>query len=157
LDDITIARVLHLLAVVHWIGGVAVVTTVILPAVKRFSEPARRVSIFEEVEGRFSLQAKLSVTVAGLSGFYMTHRLDAWDRFADPQFWWMHVMTLVWAIFTFVLFIGEPLFLHAWFRRRAAEDADGTFDLIQRAHWVLLTLSAITVAGAGLGAHGALF
>lgn len=157
MDDLALARAIHVLAVVHWIGGVALVTAVILPAVARFSEPSRRIQAFEEIEGRFSLQAKFSVTLAGLSGFYMTHGLDAWDRFADPQFWWMHAMVLVWGIFTLVLFVAEPLFLHAWFRRRAARDPDGTFALILRAHWALLTLSTVTIAGAVLGSHGVLF
>jgi uncharacterized membrane protein len=157
LDDLAIARVLHVLAIVHWIGGVTLVTAVILPAVARFSEPARRAAVFEEIEGRFSFQAKISVTLAGLSGFYMADRLEAWDRFADPQFWWLHAMVLVWAIFTFVLFVAEPLFLHAWFRRRAARDPDGTFALVRRAHWVLLTLSVATIAGTVLGAHGVFF
>lgn len=44
----------------------------------------------------------------------MTHRLAAWDRFTDPAFWWMYTMVLVWAIFTIVSFIAEPLFLHRW-------------------------------------------
>lgn len=157
MDDVTIARALHVLAVVHWIGGVALVTAVLLPAVARFSEPARRAAAFEEIEGRFSFQAKISVTLAGLSGFYMTHRLAAWDRFADLQFWWMHAMVAVWAIFTLILFVGEPLFLDAWFRRRAARDPDGTFALVRRAHWVLLTLAVVTIAGAVAGAHGIVF
>ncbi|MEX1155374.1 hypothetical protein [Parvibaculum sp.] len=154
MDDILIARVLHVLAIVHWIGGVMLVTAVILPAVIRFSEPARRVALFEEIEGRFSFQAKFSVTLAGLSGFYMTWRLEAWARFSEPQFWWMHAMVLVWAIFSFVLFVAEPLFLHDWFRRRAAQDPDAIFALVQRGHWILLTLSAVTIAGAVLGGHG---
>lgn len=157
MDDLIVARAIHVLAVVHWIGGVALVTAVILPAVARLAEPERRLAMFEEIEGRFSRQAKVSVTLAGLSGFWLTERLDAWDRFADAQFWWMHAMVAVWLIFTFVLFVAEPAFLHAWFRRRAARDPDGTFALILRAHWVLLTLSLVTVAGAVAGAHGMYF
>lgn len=157
MDDLAIARVLHVLAIVHWIGGVALVTAVILPAVARFSDPSRRAAVFEEIEGRFSFQAKISTTLAGLSGFYMTYRLDAWNRFMDPQFWWMHAMVLVWAIFTVVLFLAEPLFLHDWFRRRATRDEEGSFAVIRRAHWALLTLSAVTIAGAAAGAHGILF
>lgn len=157
MDDVTVVRAIHLLAIVHWIGGVALVTAVILPAVSRFSEPSRRVAVFEEIEGRFSFQAKWSVTLAGLSGFYMTWRLDAWDRFMMPQFWWMPAMVLIWVVFSFILFVAEPLFLHAWFRRRGARDPDGTFVLVKRAHWVLLTLSFVTIAGAVLGAHGLYF
>jgi len=130
------------------------VTCVVLPAVTRLAEPARRIAVFEEIEGRFSLQAKFSVTLAGLAGAYMVHRLDAWDRFLDARLWWMHAMVLIWAIFTFVLFVAEPLFLHRWFHRRAAVDPEGTFARLRTAHWVLLTLSLVTVAGAVLGAHG---
>lgn len=157
MTDVAIARALHVLAVVHWIGGVFMVTTVILPAVARLTDPARRVALLEEIEGRFSLQAKLSVTLAGASGFYMTHRFDAWSRFLDPGHWWMHAMVLVWAVYTLVLFVAEPLFLHAWFRRRAARDPAVTFALIQRFHWLLLTASLVTTGAAVLGAHGALF
>jgi len=157
MDDITLARALHVLAIVHWIGGVALVTAVILPAVRRLATPQERLALFEAVEGRFSAQAKVSVTLAGLSGFYMTHRLDAWDRFADPGFWWMHAMVLVWAVFTGVLFIAEPLVLHRWFHRRAQAAPEATFALVQRAHWLLLTLSTITIGAAVLGAHGLLY
>lgn len=156
MDDVVIARVLHILALVHWIGGVALVTTVILPAVARLADPNRRIELFEQIEGQFSLQAKFSVTIAGLSGFYMTYRMDAWDRFADPQFWWMPAMVFIWALFSIVLFIAEPLFLHAWFHRRARPDPAGTFALIRRAHWILLILSVITIVGAASGAHGLL-
>jgi hypothetical protein len=69
----------------------------------------------------------------------------------------MPAMVFVWAVFTFVLFVAEPIFLHAWFHSRAGRDPVGTFALVQRAHWVLLTLSVITIAGAALGAHGILF
>lgn len=157
MDDLTIARALHVIAVVHWIGGVAMVTAVILPAVARLEEKERRLALFEAIEGRFSAQAKVSVTLAGITGFYMTHRLAAWDRFLDPGFGWMHAMVLVWAVFTVVLFVAEPLVLDAWFRRRAASDPEGTFAIVRRAHWLLLSVSAVTVAAAVLGAHGMLF
>lgn len=156
MDDLAIARAIHVLAIVHWIGGVSLVTVLILPAVARLAEPSRRLAVFEEIEGRFSRQAKVSVTLAGLSGFYMAHRMDAWGRFAEAQFWWMHAMVLIWAIFTFVLFVAEPLFLHAWFRRRAERDPDAAIALLLRGHRVLLAASALTIAGAVLGAHGVL-
>lgn len=156
-DDVTIARALHVLAVVHWIGGVSMITAVTLPAVARSLERSGRLAVFEAIEGRFSRQAKLSVTLAGLTGFYMTYRLAAWDRFLDPGYWWMHAMVLVWAIFTIALFVVEPLFLHASFRRRAARDPDAAFAHMQRAHWLLLAISALTVGAAVLGAHGVLY
>ena len=157
MDDVTLARAIHLLAIVHWIGGLAFVTAVLLPAIACVSEASRRLALFEHIEGRFSMQAKASVALAGLSGLYLTHRLDAWDRFSEPQFWWMHAMVLLWSLFAFVLFVAEPAFLHVWFRRRAARDPVGTFALVHRAHWVLLMLSLVTLTGAALGAHGMSF
>ncbi|MCC6920754.1 MAG: hypothetical protein IT548_16270 [Alphaproteobacteria bacterium] len=157
MDDLVLARAVHVLAIVHWIGGVSLVTLVILPAVQHLAEPSRRAALFEAIEGRFAWQARVSVALAGLSGFYMAWRLDAWALFGDPSFWWLPAMVLVWAIFTFVLFVAEPLFLHAWFRRRAERDPDGTFRLVLRGHRILLTVSAATVGGAVLGAHGVVF
>ena len=155
--DVTIARALHILAIVHWIGGVFMVTAVILPAVARLEEPKKRITLFEKVEARFATQAMISVTLAGVTGVYMTHRLDAWDRFLDLGYWWMHAMVLVWAVFTVVLFVAEPLFLHAWFLRKAQSSPDGAIALVQRFHWVLLSVSLVTIGAAVLGAHGILF
>lgn len=154
MDDLVIARVIHVLAVVHWIGGVVMVTFVLLPAVRSQVEPARRVAQFEAIERRFAWQARITTVFAGLSGFWMTHRLHAWERFADLSFWWMHAMVAIWAVFTLVLFVLEPLFLHAWFLRQASIAPERTFALIQRLHWVLASASLITVAAAVAGSHG---
>lgn len=156
MDDITVARALHVLAVVHWIGGVAMVTLVLLPGLMRFPA-AERIGLFEMIEGRFAFQAKLSTLLAGATGFYMTGRLGAWDRFLNPAtYWWMIAMVAVWALFTFVLFVAEPLFLHRWFHDKATRDADRVFKIVRRMHIVLLSVSLVTIAGAVLGAHGAL-
>lgn len=157
MDWLTLLRALHVVTVVHWIGGVAFVTLVVLPAVGRLETAERRIALFEAVENGFAAQARWSVTLAGLSGLTMTHLLGAWDRFLSASFWWMHLMLLLWVVFTIVLFVAEPLVLHDWFRRRAARDPDGTFRLVRRFHLLLLTLSAVAVAGAVLGAHGALY
>lgn len=156
MDALTIARALHVLAIVHWIGGVAFVTLVLLPGLA--SQPAgSRLATFEALEGRFANQARATTVIAGASGLYMTHALAAWDRFLHPlHFWWMHAMLLVWAIFTLMLFVAEPLFLHRWFRARAARDPDGTFRLIRRMHALLLSVSLVTIFGAVLGAHGSI-
>lgn len=157
MDDVTIARAIHVLAVVFWIGGVAMVTTVLLPAVRRFKSPDEQVAFFEAVEGRFASQSRLSTLLAGLSGLYMIARLDLWDRFVLASFWWMDAMVLVWLIFTAMLFIAEPLILHRWFLARAKLAPENTFRLIQRLHWTLLMLSLVTILGAVAGAHGFYF
>ena len=154
MDDVTIARSLHVIAVVLWIGGVAFVTTVLLPAVRGFTTPEERVRFFEIVERRFSGQARFTTALAGLTGLYMVVRLDLWDRFLSVAYWWMHAMVAVWLLFTLMLFVAEPLFLHRWLLARARAQPESTFRLIERLHRVLLTLSLVTLLGAALGSHG---
>lgn len=154
MTDYYLARVLHLAGVVLWIGGVALVTTVLLPAVKRLREPAEQVKFFEEVETGFARQARVTVLLTGLSGFYLVHSLRAWDRFADAHYWWMHAMVLLWGVFTLMLFVLEPLWLHSWFLARAQREPERLLSIIARLHWVLLAVSMITIAGAAAGSHG---
>jgi uncharacterized membrane protein len=110
MDDTTIARTVHVVAVVLWIGGVGFVTTVLLPAVRRMKSPAERVAFFDNIERRFAWQARVTTLLAGLSGLYMLIRLDAWDRFLSARMWWMHAMVMVWLFFTLMLFVAEPFF-----------------------------------------------
>lgn len=150
----TLARVLHVLAVILWIGGVAMVTTVIIPAVKRMASKEEQINTFEQIEGRFALQAKITTLITGITGFYMLYELDGWDRYFDYRFWWIHAMTLVWIIFSLVLYVLEPFVLHKLFKKYSNSNPEKTFKIIHRAHWVLLLLSLITTAGAVAGSHG---
>lgn len=156
MDELALARALHVLAIVHWIGGVALVTLVILPGLIARVAPAERLVLFEEIEGRFALQARISTLLAGASGFYMLHVYGMWPRLLSIGSWWLIAMIVIWAVFTFVLFLAEPLFLHRWFMKRAQTDPEGTFRLVLRMHRVLLTLSLATVAAGVLGAHAGL-
>lgn len=147
MDDVTIARAVHILAVVHWIGGLWFVTSIILPAALALSDPARQLGLFHEVARRFSAQVRISVPVAGLSGFYMAWKLDAWSRFVDPAAWWLPAMLLLWLLFMVVLFVVEPVLGKSVLSR---------LGVVQAAHRVLLSLAAVVVGGAVLGAHGVL-
>ena len=95
--------------------------------------------------------------LAGLSGIYMVVRLDIWYRFLSVSYWWMHAMVAVWLLFTLMLFLAEPLFLHRWLLTRASIRLESTFELVERLHRILLVLSLITLIGAVLGSHGVLF
>lgn len=149
-----IARILHILGVVLWIGGVAFVTTVLIPALRRMPDQDKRYTLFETLEGRFSFQAKITTAITGLTGLYMIYYLDAWTRYLSLSFWWMHLMTIIWFIFTVVLFVLEPLFLHQWFHDQAEKDSDATFKVLHNMHKILLSLSLISVLGAVAGVRG---
>ena len=156
LNEFAVARTLHLLSVLLWIGGVAMVTTVILPATCRVVAPRDRVDFFEAVESRFAWQSRVTTLMAGGSGLWLVARLDLWSRFTEGRYWWMHAMVLVWAVFTLMLFVLEPLVLHRWLRDRATHEPGRKFAIVQRLHWALLAMSIVTFVGATLGAHGGL-
>jgi uncharacterized membrane protein len=152
MEDLIVARALHVLAVLMWIGGLAFVTTVVMPSVRRHHPPDERLAAFHRVEERFAPQARAWVLLAGASGFWMAYRADMWDRFTEPRYWWMHAMVCLWAFFMLMLFVIEPLFLH----RRMAESKSPAADFarMERLHRVLLLLAAVTVLGAVAGSHG---
>ena len=154
MSDVILARALHVLSVVIWIGGVAMATMVVLPAVRRGDLGTNRLQAFQAIEHRFIWIARTAVIIVGLTGLYMIIGLDLWDRFHTMAFWWMHAMVCVWLIFAFVLFIGEPFILHRFFPGWVKTKPEQAFAFIHRVHWVLLTVSLVTVLGAVAGAHG---
>lgn len=152
MDDFTIARALHVVAVLMWIGGVAFVTTIVMPFIRRSTLPAERLAAFHRIEGPFARQASFWVLLAGATGFWMAYRADMWSRFTELQFWWMHAMVAVWLFFAVMLFVIEPLYLHRRLTSSPTPAAD--FVRFERLHRVLLVVSLITVAGAVAGSHG---
>ena len=154
METLTLARIVHVLAIVLWIGGVGMVTTVIIPAVKTLKSKEEQIKTFERIEGKFALQAKILTILAAVTGFYMLYRYNAWERFFQLQFWWLHAMVIIWLLFSIVLFVLEPLILHRLFRKYMEENPTKTFRIIHRAHWILFLLSLVTIIGAVAGSHG---
>ena len=153
MDDIALARVLHILAVIHWIGGLAFATLVILPLARSYRKAEEGLALFKSVERRFSFQARLSILLAGGSGPWMTYRLGLWDRFIDPEFWWMGAMLGLWLVFVLMLFVIEPL-LHAKFKAVTQRNPAATLRYMKILHRFLLVLATLTTLGAMAGAHG---
>lgn len=156
MPSVVLARIVHVLGVVIWIGGVAFVTTVLIPAIRKLPNGSERIRLFEQLESRFASQARVVTLLTGGSGFYLLHGMQAWNRYTDPGFWWIHLMTFVWLAFTIVLFILEPAFLHRRFVELATRDSDRAFRLLHAMHWFLLTLSLVAIVGAVAGSRGLL-
>jgi len=155
-DGLTLARALHVLALVHWIGGVAMVTSVVLPRAKAMGDPGAAIAVFEAFESRFAVQARYSILLAGISGFYMVHRLDAWARLLDPAYWWLILMVAVWTVFALMVFVLEPLVVHRLFHDYALRNKERAFALAINLHAVALAASGVAIVVGVLGAHGAL-
>lgn len=156
IDDFAFARALHVLALVHWIGGVAMVTTIVLPRARALTDAQAALAAFEAFEVRFAAQVRISILLVGLSGFYMLDRLQAWERLVDPAFWWLMLMIVVWGIFALMVYVLEPLFIHRLFHNYALRDKERAFTLAIRLHSVALTISGVAIVAGVLGAHGAL-
>jgi uncharacterized membrane protein len=122
LNEFALARVIHVIAVVFWIGGMAMVTTVLIPTLRKYRSGVDAVELFEALENNFARQAKFVILIAGASGFYMLDYIDAWGRYSEPRFWWLHAMTMVWALFMFVLFIAAYIACSKIRRDKARED-----------------------------------
>lgn len=152
LDDFTIARIIHVTAIVGWIGGVWFVTWVVMPAICRAEPPAERLAAFHKIEARFAWQARIWVLLAGASGFWLTWRADLWFRFADLHYWWMHAMLALWVVFALMLFVIEPLFLSR--RMATSHNPAADFARMVFVHHILSLAALVTVLGAMAGAHG---
>lgn len=94
LNSYALWRAVHVLSVLLWIGGVAFVTTVLLPALRRHQQDY---AMFELLEHRFGWQAKITTQLAMLSGVAMLWISEGWHRLADT--WWLWAMLLTWAVF----------------------------------------------------------
>ena len=65
-DAFIVARILHVLGVVIWIGSVAFVTTVVLPTIQSIPNAQRQLALFESIESRFAWQAQAVTLITGL-------------------------------------------------------------------------------------------
>lgn len=156
MDDITIARAVHVLSVIHWIGGLSFVTFVVLPLSCAQKMPSGMFSLFNDVERRFAAQVRVSVPLAGLTGVWMVQRMNLWSQLLDPRYWWLAAMLGLWIIFMMMLFVIEPLF-HSRFERAARARPQAVFTWMTRLHRGLLAVAAVTAGGAVAGAHGMFF
>ena len=67
-----VARAIHVVAVVIWVGGVWLVTIVLLPAMK-LKRPEEWLGEFDAVENSFAPQVRIAALAVLLSGLYMLY------------------------------------------------------------------------------------
>ncbi|HET7931264.1 MAG TPA: hypothetical protein VFL63_07745 [Rhodanobacteraceae bacterium] len=134
---------IHVLGVVWWIGGVAMVTATLLPIFNQL--PAgERIQRIQQLEHRFANQARVAVLVVGITGFWMVSMVP--DAIAHS--WWVGLMMLVWVLFAIMLFVAEPLRLPA---KLGVIHSRGKFLAI---HAVLLVLALAAIVGGVIGSRG---
>lgn len=147
-------RVVHLLSVVLWIGGVGLVATVVLPLLMQGDDHARGYRFFQDLARRFAWQARVTTLLVGVSGFYLLHLFGFWGRLSTLSSWWIWLMIALWIFFTVVLFVLLPRANRRGADRVIPENPGQELRSAYRLHWVLLVLSLVTVAAGVSGAHG---
>jgi len=157
MNNLTIARAIHVLSIIIWVGGVGFVTAVLIPTIRRSTYKKEQLSIFNAIENRFALIARFAVAFAGISGIYMVYALNAWDRFTEIRYFWMHAMALLWLMFAIALFIIEPFFFKNHGRIVKEDCALTNLRKTEIVHWIIFILSLFTIFVSVLGAHGLLY
>ena len=152
-----IMHIIHLLAVIIWIGGLAFVTVIIFPVIFKTPDPLQKVLTFQRIEHRFAKIARYFVVLVGLSGFSMLF-ITGWHRalftLAGLP---LTFMTLVWVFWMIMLFGVEPLVIKKMLERMAKEPEemtiDSVFKRVNRMHWVLLFVSLLASTAGAITAH----
>jgi len=85
-DSLILARSTHVTGVVLWIGGVAFVTSVLIPSLRKAIDADSRLPLFEKLERKFAYQARIITLITGISGLYMISVMDVWDRYHQFQY-----------------------------------------------------------------------
>lgn len=149
MTDLTVAIVVHVLAVIWWIGGLAFAAAVFLPAL-RSGEAGDARTLFQAIESRFEPQVRIAVLLVGLSGLYMVARLGVWSWFAHAHFWWLDAMAAYWVFFMLLVFVIGPAGLVRRLMKRAGDERRA-WARMHRLHLVLLAIALVIVAGAVAG------
>ncbi|MBC8414529.1 MAG: hypothetical protein ISR96_06885 [Nitrospira sp.] len=136
------ALIVHVISIVVWIGGVAFVTLVTFPMIRRENNSLEQVMMFQGVEHRFALIAKSMVILVGLSGLYLIL-----EKGMDAGVW---LMIFIWSFYAALLFGLEKIIFEKLFSKPGEKaDMNKVFALLQGFHWIVLALSFLAI-GAGL-------
>jgi uncharacterized membrane protein len=140
--------IIHVLSVVIWIGGVAFVTMVMFPVLRRAQSSLEQVLMFQAVEHKFARIARVLVILSGLTGGYMLYEKGM--SAAGHGLW---PMLFVWSIYAMLLFFLEPVLFRRLFPSDKKIRAEQVFFRLQVFHWFVLTLSLSAIAAGVWSGH----
>ena len=142
-----LALIVHIIAIIIWIGGVSFVTMITFPMIQRINSSLDQVLMFQGIEHRFAKIAKVMIVLIGLSGLILIY-----ERRLSIGVW---VMIAVWAFYALLIFGLEKIIFNKLFAKPSGEEFDmkKVFFTMQTFHWVVLTLSFFAVAAGILTAH----
>ena len=135
-----ISLIIHVLSVVVWIGGVAFVTMITFPIIRREQGSLEQVMMFQGIEHRFSRIAKALVILTGISGFYLLSE----KGFSIGA----GIMIFVWTLYASLLFFLEKILFKRLFESPSRKQLNTAqiFFRLQVFHWIILALSFSAIA-----------
>ncbi|MDH3975316.1 MAG: hypothetical protein OEV42_13630 [Deltaproteobacteria bacterium] len=153
-----VLHIVHLLTAILWIGGLAFITTLILPMIVKMPHPMEKVLLFQRLEHRFAPLARIYTAIVGISGFGMFFMMDLQDIVFKEEGKFLLFMIIIWIFWVIMLYGLEPLVVKKMLDRLASRKGDGleiedVFKRMNILHWVLLTISLAASASGAVFAH----
>ncbi len=154
----TLMHIVHVLGVILWIGGLAFITILVIPATIKNPNALEKVLQFQRIEHKFAPIARVYNLIVLISGFYMFFSLGLEEVIFTSSGMPLLFMTVV-GIFWFIMLFGlEPLIIKKVLDRMAKKpeemNIDSIFAVMNKLHWVLLTISLLASGAGVIVAHG---
>ena len=154
----TVMLIIHVLAVILWIGGLAFVTILIFPSLYKMQEALQKVLFFQRIEHRFAPLARIYSATVGITGIVMLVHTGWYKLLFTGEGLFLTIMFLIWVFWIVMLFGLEPLVIKKMLESMAKSgdkmEIDSVFKRMNVMHWVLLFVSMVAAASGIIFAHG---
>lgn len=154
----TVMLIIHVLAVILWIGGLAFVTILIFPSLYKMQEALQKVLFFQRIEHRFAPLARIYSATVGITGIVMLVHTGWYKLLFTGEGLFLTIMFLIWVFWIVMLFGLEPLVIKKMLESMAKSgdkmEIDSVFKRMNVMHWVLLFVSMVAAASGIMFAHG---
>ncbi|MFA5073993.1 MAG: hypothetical protein WC539_08890 [Nitrospirota bacterium] len=145
--------IIHVLAVILWIGGLAFIATVIFPMVYQAQGVHQKVLLFQRVEQGYSVISKWLVNIAGLTGVWILYKKFGFGILLQNRGIGIVIMLIVWILYTLLTMLQRPVFAKL-FAEAENIDIEQMFRLVHALYWAVLAVSFLAVAGGIWFGHG---
>ena len=150
---LAVLLIIHVIAVIIWIGGVTFVTTVIFPMMYMTEGSLEKALLFQRVEHRFAGMVKWLIVIVGVTGIWLLYAKYGFAILAERKGFGIVIMLFAWALYTTVLLSERKIFARI-FADPEKIDMNKALRTINIMHWLLLVVSYAAVAGGVWFGHG---
>ena len=145
-------KLLHILSIVVWVGGMFFAYVVLRPSAAEVLQPPERLRLWDKVFSKFFNWVWLGVFLVLLSGFYMVYLFGGFAHLPMHINLMMLLGLVMAGIFAYVFFK-----CYAQFTQRVAKQewpaAGALLGVIRKLVGLNLTIGLLTVAVAVIGMH----